>query len=60
MCSVIVPMHETIGRYGGLMLSLAPSAMISEVEDRFAIVLKPLSLSREWINCSSLYNVGKP
>ena len=48
MCSVIVPMHETVGRYGGLMLSLVASAMISEMEDRFTDGLKLLSLSRGW------------
>ena len=51
MCSVVVPMHETIGQYGGLMLSLVASAMISEMEDRFTGVFKLLSLSREWISC---------
>ena len=33
------------------MLSLLASAMISEVEDRFTVVLSLLSSSREWINC---------
>ena len=60
MCSAIVPMHETIGRYGGLMLSLVASVMISEMEDRFTGVFKLLSISREWINCLSLCNLGKP
>ena len=60
MCSVVVPMYESIGRYGGLMLILVASAMISEVEDRFTDVLKLLSLSREWINCLCLCNLGKP
>ena len=51
MCLVIVPMHETIGRYGGLMLSLVASVTISEMEDRFTDEVKPLSLCRERINC---------
>ena len=50
MCSVIVPMHKTIGQYGGLISNLVASAMISEVADRFTDVIKLLSLSREWIN----------
>ena len=54
MCSVIVPMLETIDRYGGLMLSLVASAMTSEVEGRFTDVFKLLSINREWINCLSL------
>ena len=47
-------MHENIGRYGGLILSLVASAMMSQMEDRFTDVFKLLSLSREWVNCSSL------
>ena len=43
MCSVIVPMHDTIGRYGGRMLSLVVSPIISDVEDRFVDMLKLLS-----------------
>ena len=42
MCSVIVPMHETIGRYDGLMLSLVASAIISEVKDSHTEVFKLL------------------
>ena len=60
MYSVIVPMHETIGQYGCLMLSLVASAAISEVEDRFTDVFKLVLLCRERINCLSLYNLGKP
>ena len=60
MCSVIVPKHETIGRYGGLMLSLVASATISEVEDRLTDEFKLLSLCRERINCLSLCRIGKP
>ena len=60
MCSVIVPMHETIGRFGGLMLSLVASAMISEMEDRFTALSTLSSLSRELINCLSLCNLGEP
>ena len=60
MCSVIEPMHVTIGRYGGLILNLVASAMISEIEDRLTGVLKLLSLSRKWINCLCLCNLGKP
>ena len=60
MCSVILPMHETIGRYGGLVLSLVASAMISDMEDRFTGVIELLSISRVWINCLSLCNLGKP
>ena len=39
MCSVIVPMHEIIGRYGGLMLRLVASGMTSEMDDRFTDVI---------------------
>ena len=60
MCSVIVPKHETIVRYGGLMLSLVVSVTISEVEDRFTDEFKLLSLCRERINCLSLCNLGEP
>ena len=59
MCSVIVPMNENIGRYGGLMLSSVASVAISELEDRLTDVFRLLSLSLEWINCLSLRNLGK-
>ena len=59
MCSVIVPMHEIIDRYGGQMLNFVASATISEVEDRFTDVLKLLSLSRECTSCQCLCNLGK-
>ena len=58
MSSVIVPMHETIGRYGGLKLSLVLQS--SEVEDSFTDVLRLWSLSREMINYLSLCKLGKP
>ena len=47
MCSVIVPMHQTIGQYGGLMLSLEASATSSEVEDRCTYVLRLIIMLRE-------------
>ena len=60
MCLVIVPMHETIGRYGGLVSCLVDSAMIPEVEDRCTNEFELLSLCRERINCLNLCNLGKP
>ena len=53
LCSVIVPTHESIGRYGGLMLSLVALVMISQMEDRFSDVFRLLSLIREWNDCLS-------
>ena len=46
MCSVIVPIHEAISQYGGLMLGLVASDMVLEVEDSFTNVFKLSSLSR--------------
>ena len=59
MCSVIEPMHEAIGRCGGLVSSQVATVTISKVEDRITYEFNALSLCREMNNFLSLCNIGQ-